>query len=133
MKDSILINSKAQNWNDLRQAIDKGLHVSELEDLKATYQFSDKTLANLLGISSRTIARRKKERLTQDESTRIVLLVDVLEKVKELYIDTEDIVEWMETPNPHIDDYKPIDICTNIIGYKQVMNLLTKMEWGIPA
>jgi len=129
----LLGDPTASNWEELKEAVDKGLPVTELDHLKHTYNFTDETLAKLLGVSTRTILRRKSKHLTPDESTKIILLAKVLNKALDLMGSPENVLEWMHYKHPDLKQHSPIELCTNIVGYEQVINLLNKMEWGIPG
>ena len=127
----LLLNPEADSWA-LKNAIDAGLSIEELKKIKEEYKFSDEELAGLLGVSSRTILRRKNKHLTPDESSKMVLLAKVLNRCRSLMGSPGNVLEWMHFSQPELNHNSPIEICTNIIGYEEVMNLLGQMEWGLP-
>lgn len=125
-------SSEGRNWYELKSDIDKGLPVDVLDELKETYNFSDESLAEILGVSTRTVLRRKDGHLNTEESTRIYLLAKVLNKAKELMRTPDNVLEWIQIKNPALKMHTPLEVCTNIVGYEKVINLLNKIEWGIP-
>ena len=38
---------------------------------------------------------------------------------------------WLERPNAVLSDKRPIDLLTNQQGFKEVDNLLTRLEYGV--
>lgn len=119
------------DWTLRKKAIDEGLAVDNLSILKEKYKFTDESLAKLLGVSTRTIFRRKSGNLNSEESAKIYLLLKVLKKSEGLMGTPENVIEWMNLPNPGLKNYTPLELSTNIIGHEEIMNLLNKMEWGI--
>lgn len=130
-ENEIILNPDLSSWA-LKDAIDSGFCIEELRKIKDEYRLKDEDLAKLLGVSIRTILRRKNKLLTPDESSKIILLAKVLEKCRKLMGTRDNVMEWMHFNQPELNDNPPIKICTNIIGYEEVMNLLGQMEWGLP-
>ncbi|MFO7884548.1 MAG: antitoxin Xre-like helix-turn-helix domain-containing protein [Desulfobacteraceae bacterium] len=125
-------SSDGRGWYELKSDIDNGLPVDVLEELKETYRFTDESLAKILGVSTKTILRRKDGHLNTEESTRIYLLAKVLNKTRELMRTPDNVLEWIQIKNPALKMHTPLEVCTNIVGYEKVINLLNKIEWGIP-
>lgn len=124
--------NNSHNWIYLQKDIEEGLAVDNVKYLKEKYSFTDKSIANFLGVSTRTILRRKNNKLTPEESEKLYKLFRIINKAEKIMGSPETVLAWMTSRNPSLEGYIPLKICSNIVGYEEVINLLEKMKWGIP-
>jgi DNA-binding XRE family transcriptional regulator len=105
---------------------------SELQDLRKVLGYSLENLARSLGVSYQTVYRWEKKKvrpspLAREKFENLRLLV---EKMKEL---EKDPSAWFDSPNPDLGGKTPREIAKTPNGIQQLLNLLTRAEWGIPS
>ena len=130
----ILGVTKRRGWalNDVVRKIHAGLPYKSLENVSAALDLDDKAIADLLGTSTRTIARRKKEKkLSPDESDRLVRLARILELAEEVFEDRENAREWLRDPNPALNMETPLGLLDTDIGARRVEEILMRIEYGV--
>jgi putative toxin-antitoxin system antitoxin component (TIGR02293 family) len=107
----------------------------ETLQLRKEVKCSQEQLARLIGVSVKTISRWEQEesRPSLLARQRIVEIQRVLQKAKELFKPGK-AGEWLRTPNEILDGRTPLEELTQgSEGINRVLNLLNKLEWGIPA
>lgn len=52
-------------------------------------------------------------------------------RTQEVFEDKEVAVQWLESPNPILNNKKPIDLATTDAGLNEVLQLLGRLEHGI--
>lgn len=70
------------------------------------------------------------------ELTEVVISqIDALRwaKAEKLFRSKSDFDIWLTTPNCAIANRKPVDFLGSDTGYREVLNLLGRMEYGIMA
>ncbi|HET8577466.1 MAG TPA: antitoxin Xre-like helix-turn-helix domain-containing protein [Methylomirabilota bacterium] len=109
-----------------------GLPFAALEAVAKRYEVPVARLAQVLGLPPRTLARRKKEqRLSAEESDRLVRLARVA-AVAEDVLETREIAsEWLRTPNSALGGHAPFDQLGSDLGAEQVETLLVRIDHGV--
>ena len=91
------------------------------------------TLAGLIGIPSRTLARRKAVgKLSPEESERLLRISRLFEKAVDLFEgDTSAAVNWMSTPEVVLDSETPLEYSRTEVGAREVEDLIGRLEHGV--
>lgn len=118
---------------DWERIIHKGMPARSAEALKASIAVPDALLAQLLGISEKTLSRARagEGRLDSVVSDRlfrvariVALAIDVLE--------TEDAaLHWLKRPQIGLGGRIPLALLTTDAGRDQVEKLLLRVEHGV--
>lgn len=115
-------------------AVRAGLPYTALERVQDRLEVSDELFAHVLGISSRTLKRRRKEgRLTTNESDRLVLLAEVTTLATQTFDSTETARRWLHEPHSLLGDESPLDHMDTITGIEEVKSMLYHIEYSMPA
>jgi putative toxin-antitoxin system antitoxin component (TIGR02293 family) len=84
-------------------------------------------------IPSRTLQHRRsrRERLTLEESDRVLRLVRVLSTAEAVYGSRERALGWLRRPHPRLDGRSPISLIKTDTGSRIVEELLTQIDEGM--
>jgi len=96
--------------------------------------FSDQEIWRYI-IPARTQRHRKarKERLTVEESDRLVRLTRIQALAEDVLCDAEKANRWLREPLHILDDKTPLDVAQTDSGARVVEQLLAKIDWGAAA
>ena len=112
-----------------------GLPVSFLERLKGALEVTETELASVVGIPHRTLVRRRSQGvLRRDEGDRAAAVARVLDRAL-LYFDGDrcHALEWLRHPNPAVGGNTPLERAGTLAGAEDVIDLLGRLEHGIPS
>ena len=117
----------------LIQQIDAGFSFHTLLRLESYTGVYLSTLAMIIGIPERTMARRKAAgRLAPEESERLLRISGIFEKALELFEgDLEAAVNWLTTPKKALGNEQPLFYSRTELGAREVENLLGRIEHGV--
>lgn len=112
-----------------------GFPYSRLARLQKLTQLPLEQIARFVGIPQRTLTRRATEgRLRPDESDRVLRAARVFEMAVKLFEgDVPAAKQWLETPQPGLDDEVPLEFASTDIGAREVENLIGRLEHGVVA
>ena len=84
-------------------------------------------------IPSRTLQHRRsrRERLTLEESDRVLRLVRILSAAEAVYGNRERALGWLRRPHPRLDGRSPISLVKTDTGSRIVEELLTQIDEGM--
>ena len=106
-------------------AVRAGLPTAALDRLQSQLQVSDARLAPLLGVSPRTLRRRREAgTLTSDESDRLVLLAEVVTLARQAVDGADPAREWLRAPHSLLGGASPLDRMDTVVGMKEVTRML---------
>ena len=90
-------------------------------------------LADVLGISQRTLTRRKIEKkLSKSESDRLVSVGRMLKQATELFEnDKAKAKQWLNSPNRGLGGRTPMQMAQTETGLREVENLIVRLEHGV--
>jgi putative toxin-antitoxin system antitoxin component (TIGR02293 family) len=130
----VLINKNIGSI-ELIDSIEAGIAFSSLERIVKQYQFAIQDLATTIGISQRTLTRRKLERkLSKFESDRLVSVARLLSQATELFEnDKTKTLRWMNSPNRGLGGRTPLQMAQTETGLREVENLIGRLENGVFA
>lgn len=127
------------NWGEVapsefqvvREAIKHGLPWSAFEDLKNTLEVGVAELCALTGIAQRTLARRKDQPFTPDESEKILRFGRIYQKALETLETPAGARRWLKSPKTALGGLTPL-VCTDTeVGAREVEALLVRLEHGV--
>jgi putative toxin-antitoxin system antitoxin component (TIGR02293 family) len=114
----------------VRDALHRGLPRKAFEGLRDELGVTTDDLADVLGIPSRTLARRT-DRFKPDESERLLRLGSVLRKAADVLEEPEAVRRWMLQPKRALGGLTPLRCCDTEVGAREVEALLVRIEHGV--
>ncbi len=119
----------------LIETIRKGLKYFSFDRIVENGPFSIQEWSNYLHLSERTMQRYKKEKKDFDavQSERIVEIVMLYNKGKELFGDRKKLDAWLETPNIALGGSPPKNFLDSSFGIQLVKDELLRIEQGVLA
>lgn len=117
----------------LVREIERGFSFGTLERVRRETGLPLDQLATSIGISPRTLSRRKKNsKLKTWESDRLVSISRLLAFALELFEgDTEKAARWFTQPNRALGDVSPLEMAATETGAREVENLIGRLEHGV--
>lgn len=117
----------------LIESIEQGFSYATFEQIVKEYSFAVQDLANAVGISQRTLMRRKIEKkLSRFESDRLVSVSRMLAQATELFEkDKEKTLRWLNAPNRALGGRTPLQMAQTETGLREVENLIGRLENGV--
>jgi len=118
------------DWETL---IEGGVPVQAVEALKASLAIADRQLAQLLGISEKTLSRARaaESKLEPVASDRLVRVARVLAMAIDVLEDEAAAVHWLKRPQIGLGGRIPLAMLTTDPGRDQVEKLLLRIEHGV--
>jgi len=127
-----VFRGRVTNTRGMQQAVRKGLPYTAFEALLDALEVHSKQLADLLGVASRTLARRKSERyLSPIESDRLYRIAHMTFLASEALGSLEKGRQWLHRSNRALGGEPPIAHLDTEIGERQVQELLLRICYGI--
>lgn len=77
--------------------------------------------------------KRRRDRLTPDESEKTERLARIVASASYAWNDEEDAREFLATPHPELEGRAPLDVALTELGARLVEELLWKLYYGLPA
>jgi putative toxin-antitoxin system antitoxin component (TIGR02293 family) len=109
-----------------------GLPYAALEAVAKRYGIPLATVAQVIDLPARTLARRKKERrLSAGESDRLVRVARVAAQAEDVLNDHQKAGRWLQKPNRALGGAIPIDLLSSDLGADQVETILGRIEYGV--
>ena len=115
--------------------IRSGLPTSFLDSLKDALEMTEAQLADVVGIARQTLVRRKKQGvLRRDEGDRAATIARMFDMALS-YFDgnREHALDWIKHPNPALAGETPLERADTATGAEDVIDLIGRLEHGIPA
>ncbi|MEO5914007.1 MAG: antitoxin Xre/MbcA/ParS toxin-binding domain-containing protein [Luteolibacter sp.] len=114
----------------IREALRQGMPRDAFESLRDDLGVSTEEFAEILGIPTRTLARRT-DRFKPDESERLLRVGSVVQKALDVLEDKESARRWMTQPKRALGGLTPLRCCDTEIGAREVEALLGRIEHGV--
>jgi putative toxin-antitoxin system antitoxin component (TIGR02293 family) len=128
----VAVEQAVQDPASIRQAIKDGLPIGWFDHLAGLFGANALTFADIVGIDSRTLTRRRHEgRLNPRESNALYHLAALYAHARDVLGDAETVREWFRTPEPDFADVRPIELIDTAPGIKEVDQLLGRIEHGV--
>ncbi len=135
-----IFNHAVRNSLDAHDVIMKGISSRALLHLVENVGVlsSGDALAKAIGISLRTLQRKKKtvdgeDRLSTEQSSRAWQFAEILAQATEVMGDQKAAEDWMLAPAMGLDNRCPIDLLASAAGTEAVEQHLTRLEYGVYA
>lgn len=128
-----LLGVKAKDGFALADRVDSGLAFDSLAKLSKNSGLPVEEIRTAIGISPRTLARRRNEnRLSPEESDRLVSLSRIAAQAIELFGGrVENAARWLTSPNRALGRRTPLEIARNEVGSREVEDLIGRLEHGV--
>lgn len=130
---NVWLGIRVNNTMELIQAIGSGFPFSTLERVRKETGLPMERLAGSIGLSARTLTRRKKEKkLSTTESDRLVTLTRLLTQAVELFEGQKPAaLRWFVQPNRAFGTLSPLEMAATETGAREVENLMGRLEHGV--
>uniref|UniRef100_UPI004047AC17 antitoxin Xre-like helix-turn-helix domain-containing protein n=1 Tax=Rheinheimera sp. TaxID=1869214 RepID=UPI004047AC17 len=131
---NILTELKLPNEDaKVRAMLKSGFSVELLSNVAIIIGLSPGEVAQSLGINSTTLARRRKHgHFNSKESDRIFCLIQVLDRATDLYEgDRKSTAQWIQTSILALGHKQPIEMLQTTADTMAVLNLITRLEFGV--
>lgn len=114
----------------IREALRQGVPRTAFESLRDDLGVSTEEFAEILGIPTRTLARRT-DRFKPDESERLLRVGSVVQKALDVLEEKESARRWMTQPKRALGGLTPLRCCDTEVGAREVEALLGRIEHGV--
>ncbi|MEK7829908.1 MAG: antitoxin Xre/MbcA/ParS toxin-binding domain-containing protein [Acidobacteriota bacterium] len=109
-----------------------GLNFAALEAIQIRYRIPLAQLQEVLGISDRTLARRRAQRLlSKGESDRLYRVARLGARAEEVLGSIEAVERWLKEPQALLDSETPLALLDTDEGAQMVGDLLGRIEHGV--
>ena len=130
-----LIGIEASDRLELSKKIQAGFPFQSFVILARHMGVTNKELAELIQISTRTLNQRQKEgRLKGDESDRLLRFARIFTCAVDLFKgDQEAARDWLSSDIPALKGATPLEASKTEEGAREVENLIVRLEHGVFA
>lgn len=129
------VQEEPETVNDLElhKEIEEGFSWELAESTKELLDLNDEQLADLLGVTKRTVSNRRKEnkRIDSKESDQLFRTIMLFSKACRFFGDRESTLKWMNREQPSLNMLKPIEITTTEVGAREVEDVIERMEHSV--
>ncbi|MDD5374355.1 antitoxin Xre/MbcA/ParS toxin-binding domain-containing protein [Acidithiobacillus sp.] len=116
------------------EVIRHGISSASLVSLSSTLHLSQAELAAVLGISYRTLVRRKREEmLNSEESAKVIRLARIIERAEDVFDSRDKAIDWLKTRNASLSGLTPLSLVDTDVGAETVLDTLGRIEHGVFA
>ena len=128
-----MIGISAEDTPNLIRQVRHGFSYQTLASFESATGLRIPEVADLIGIPSRTLARRKAiGKLSPEESERLLRISNLMGKAVELFEgDSPAAVNWMSTPKAALDSQTPLEYSRTEVGAREVEDLIGRLEHGV--
>jgi putative toxin-antitoxin system antitoxin component (TIGR02293 family) len=108
----------------------EGLGLAELDAVVEALDLDQPALQDVLGISVRTLQRRRKQgdALTAAESDRLWRLLHIWQRSRTAFASDESARTWLKTPHGLLGGETPLERLDTEPGLREVEDLLTTLD-----
>jgi putative toxin-antitoxin system antitoxin component (TIGR02293 family) len=125
---------QAAGLSGLLESIDEGLPASLIGEMKERLAVGPEEMASLLGISPRTLKRRREGgTLTPIESERLYRIARLFRRATGVFESEEEARSWLKRPQMRLGGEIPLEVARLEPGAREAERLLGRIEHGIPA
>ena len=130
---TVLLGLEYFDLPSVLKAVEKGFAWKSFERFVKNIALPAETIAEIIGIPKRTLARRKAEgRLQPDESDHLLRLARVFAKSLQLFAgDREAATLWLTDLNIALGNVAPLDYSRTEIGAREVEHLVGRIQHGV--
>lgn len=122
--------SGGSTLSQVRDTVRQGVPREAFDRLRGDLGVPSEELAEILGIPTRTLARRT-DRFKPDESERILRVGSVVRKALDVLEEKDAARRWMTQPKRALGGLTPLRCCDTEVGAREVEALLGRIEHGV--
>lgn len=120
------------SFDEKISVIQSGFLKEQLLELKERYGISLETMAKILDIADRSIQNKPLDfRFTGNVAEKILGLSDIYSYGVEVFEERDKFRKWIDTPNPVLDNKRPLELFSTQLGMQQVKQELARIDYGI--
>ncbi len=129
---SRVFGEKVRDVQDLQRTLRRGLPYRAFEALGEALDMPMSQLASLVGVSLRTLARRRSaRRLSSIESDRLYRVARVALLASQVLGSLAKAREWLNSSNRALGGESPISLLDTSVGERNVEETLLRIHYGI--
>lgn len=125
------LGSLLQSERDFTEVARRGIPFPAFEKVTASLHLSLGQIEAALGLSKRTLQRRRAGRLTATESERVLRLARTAARAEKVLGEREAALDWLNTPNRALGGERPLELLDTEFGAKRVHDTLGRIEYGV--
>src|SRR5574341_81502 len=126
------LRERATTYQALHERVRSGLPYASLEAVGRRFGLDLATLAAVLHLPRRTLARRKREsKLRPDESDRLLRLGRLASLAEEVLGTADRAARWLRRPNRALGGDVPLHRLDTDLGARDVEALLLRIAHGV--
>jgi putative toxin-antitoxin system antitoxin component (TIGR02293 family) len=115
-------------------SVRRGIALKNLDGLIELTGITQKRMAEIMGVSQRTIQRKDaKSLLHPDASEKAIKLGHLYRRGFTVFDDADKFKKWMAHPNPHLKNAAPLQVLDTFAGIELINLLLDNIEYGVYA
>lgn len=119
---------------EIIKTVRNGLPGDVITKVANAYQIQKKDMFNILHLTPKTGQRTvHRKKLTTEKSDHLVRLVKVYERATDVFGCRENAFRWVKTPCLAMGGEVPFNLLDTTEGADLVMDILGRIEHGIPA
>ena len=122
------MRKKIKNSIDLHDAIVAGFNEKQITRVKKALHINNRSFAKLLGISERTLSRKKQ---WNDISDRLYRLVHVFALANTVFEDSDRARQWLNESQKGLGWKVPFELMSTEPGSREVEDLLGRIEYSV--
>lgn len=127
-----VLKKQVRSTEDITSRIREGMPFAALSAMASHAQLDIPRLGEILMITKRTLARRRKaRRLSADESDRLVRLARIFALAVEVLGDEGKAAQWLRRANRALGNTAPLDLLDTDVGTQAVAKVLGRMDYGV--
>ncbi len=126
------LRERTATYQALHERVRNGLPYASLESVGRRFGLDLQTLAAVLHLPRRTLARRKRDsRLRPDESDRLLRLGRIASLAEEVLGSSDKAARWLRRPNRALGGDIPLNRLDTDLGARDVEALLLRIAHGV--
>jgi putative toxin-antitoxin system antitoxin component (TIGR02293 family) len=132
------LGQKVKSRIDFDALIKKGIPLGVIFHIKKEFNLPDEVIARIIGVSPRTVSRRRKtvkipakERLSPVESDRVYRFARIVALAEDVFEDKKEALEWLNSPQYGLGGRVPFDMLQTDAGAREVEELLIRIDYGV--
>jgi len=119
---------------DLDAAVRQGLPKSALREIvEHVVRSAEERRALMSRIVPEATFKRRRDRLTPDESEKTERLARIFATANFVWDDEDDARQFLSAPHPLLGGRKPLDVSMTELGARRVEELLWRLFYGMSA
>lgn len=108
------------------------LGTEQVRLLKSLTRSSDKVISEWFDVSEKTFQsyRSSKAKLNINFKEKLLLLISLFKQGEKVFGSKEEFSDWLEKPNFHFNNKRPVDFFETISGIRYIEDRLTGILYG---